>query len=57
MLIKNKKGVAPENQRLLFGSKELEDTNNGNVMTFDKYGITADASIVLVTRLPGGYVS
>lgn len=55
MLVQNKMGITPENQRLLYGNKELEDTKNGDVMTFEKYEITADAIIVLVTRLPGGY--
>ena len=47
-------GVSLENQRLLYGTKELEDTHAGNAMTLQDYGITGGATIVLVTRLPGG---
>ena len=49
--------MAIEYQRLLFGTKELEDVCNGEEMTFERYGVTPEASIVLVTRLPGGCVS
>ena len=44
-----------EYQRLLIGNKELEDEKDGVAMTFQDYGIEREATIVLVTRLPGGF--
>ena len=48
-------GADVESQRLLYGAKELEDTRNGVVMTFQDYGIEGDANIVLMTRLSGTF--
>ena len=52
--MKTSTGVDVDKQRLLFGSKDLEDKRGDKVMTFEDYGIRAGASITLVTRLPGG---
>ncbi|KAI6660680.1 Polyubiquitin-like [Oopsacas minuta] len=52
--VKTVTGIDVEKQRLLYGSKDLEESHNGQVMTFEDYGIHAGASIVLVVRLPGG---
>ena len=47
--ISNKTGVPVDQQRLIYGGKQLE---NGN--TLDDYGIQRDSTIHLVLRLRGG---
>ncbi|MFI6998271.1 ubiquitin-like protein [Nocardia sp. NPDC050175] len=41
-------GIAPNQQRLIFGDKQLEDTK-----TLADYNILDDATLTLVTRLRG----
>ena len=50
-------GVSIEHQRLLYADKQLEDICAGNTMTFQDYGIKGGSTIVLVTRIHGGYSS
>ncbi|KAI6655649.1 hypothetical protein LOD99_11374 [Oopsacas minuta] len=45
-------GIDVDKQRLLYGSKDLENSRDGEVMTFEDYGIGGGASIVMVVRLP-----
>lgn len=47
--IKTSEGISPEEQRLIFHGKQLEDNN-----TINDYGIMADSTINLVLRLRGG---
>jgi ubiquitin len=47
--LNEKEGIPPDQQRLVFNGKQLEDAN-----TIQDYGIQADSSIHLVLRLRGG---
>ena len=47
-------GTQREDQRLLFGSKELEEVINGQTKKLIDYGIKNGSNIVMVARLPGG---
>ena len=49
-----KTGIAPIDQRLLFGPKQLEEMRNGQSMKISDYEITDNSTIVLVVRLVGG---
>ena len=50
--IQAREDVLAENQRLLFGGRQLEEGN-----TLDSYEIQAGSTINLVTRLRGGVSS
>lgn len=47
--IRDKEGIAPEEQRLIFAGKNLEDTK-----TVADYNLTADTTLHLVLRVRGG---
>lgn len=49
--IETKEGTLVENQRLLFGGKQLEDGH-----TLEEYNVWSEATLHLVYRLPGGSV-
>ena len=49
-----KTGVDQNDQRLLFGAKQLEEMRNGQSMKLSDYGVTDNCTIVLVVRLNGG---
>ena len=50
MKINDKLNIPPDNQRLIYGTTQLEDDK----MTIDDYDIPRDATIHLVVRVPGG---
>ena len=53
--IHKKCGIPPGDQRLLYGSKELEEKKDRIVFTkLQSYGIVNNSTIMLVVRLPGG---
>jgi hypothetical protein len=49
-VIEDREGIKMEDQRLVFGVKELRDENN-----LSDYGVRVDSQLFLITRLPGGY--
>ncbi|KAI6646985.1 Ubiquitin [Oopsacas minuta] len=53
-VVYKKTGIEPENQRLLYGSKQLEDVRNGCTMKIQDYGLSNNCTVALVVRLLGG---
>lgn len=47
--VRDKEGIAPDEQRLIYAGKNLEDTK-----TVADYNLSADATLHLVLRVRGG---
>ena len=54
LAVQIKTGFEPDEQRLIFVSKELKTIMNGREMTFRDYGLSDRSTILLVVRLTGG---
>ena len=52
--VREKCGNTSGDQRLLYESKQLQETRDGIVMKFHNYGIRNNGTIVLAMRLHGG---
>ena len=52
--VREKSGIPSGDQRLLYKSKQLQETKDRIVMKLQNYGIGNNDTIVLVLRVPGG---
>ena len=52
--VKSVTGVDVAIQRLIYGTKQLEESEDGRELSLNHYSIHGGATIVLVVRLPGG---